>query len=102
MVSPHRATPAGGPARLDEPSGPRAGGGLDGRRVKLPGESVRHHHEEEDGPLLAAEGRPGMQFRARSVALEGGERIAVPFEPACAPDTGDVLRNETITEAGRI
>ena len=46
--------------------------------VKVQGEFVWHHHEQEDELFLVLNGRLQMQFRDREVWLEEGEFIIVP------------------------
>jgi len=92
---------------------PKIAGELNGQHVKLvkmKGEFVWHHHEEEDELFLVIRGRLTMEFRDRSVVLEPGEFLIVPrgvehrpvseeevelllFEPASTLNTGNV-RNE--------
>jgi mannose-6-phosphate isomerase-like protein (cupin superfamily) len=87
--------------------------------VKLLGEFVWHHHEEEDELFLVVEGRFRMEFRDRSVWIEEGELIVVPrgvehrpvaeeeahvpfFEPASTLNTGNVRGGLTVAELDRI
>jgi mannose-6-phosphate isomerase-like protein (cupin superfamily) len=97
---------------------PRIVGELNGQQVKLVkllGEFVWHHHEDEDELFLVVKGRFRMDFRDRAVWLEVGEFLVVPrgvehrpvaeveahvllFEPAATLNTGD-LRNERTVEA---
>ena len=98
-------------------------GELNGQHVKLVkilGEFVCHHHdEEEDGLLLDVKGRCRMEFRVRSVPAEEGEFIVVPrggehrpvadeeahvllFEPASTLNTGNVRGEMTVAKLDRI
>ena len=106
---------------FDEHWSPKIVGELNGQHVKLvkiSGEFVWHHHDEEDELFFVLEGRFRMEFRDRDVWLEEGEMIVVPrgvehravaeeevhvmlFEPASTLNTGNV-RNELTTEAERI
>ena len=106
---------------FDERWSPKIVGELNGQHVKLVkilGEFVWHHHDEEDELFFVIEGRLGMEFRNRDVLLEEGEMIVVPcgvehrpvaeeevhvmlFEPASTLNTGNV-RIELTMEAERI
>ena len=60
---------------------PKIAGELNGQHVKLVkllGDFVWHHHEDEDEMFLVVEGRFTMEFRDRSVSVEAGEFIIVP------------------------
>src|SRR5437867_12479700 len=46
--------------------------------VKLRGEFVWHHHDDEDELFLVVSGRLRMQLRDGDVVLEPGELIVVP------------------------
>lgn len=100
---------------------PKIVGELNGQHVKLVkllGEFVWHHHDEEDELFLVLEGRLRMELRDRHVWVECGEFIIVPrgvehrpvaeeeahvmlFEPASTLNTGNV-EDESTTEAERI
>jgi len=75
--------------------------------VKLKGEFVWHHHENEDEMFLVLSGRLRLEFKGRQVWVEEGEFIVVPrkvehrpvaeeeahvllFEPASTLNTGNV------------
>lgn len=95
-------------ALFDEHWSPKVVGELNGQHVKLVkllGEFVWHHHEDEDELFLVVKGRFRMEFRDRSVDVEEGEFIVVPrgvehrpvaeeevsvmlFEPASTVNTG--------------
>ena len=97
-------------------------GELNGQHVKLVkllGEFVWHHHEDEDELFLVVEGRLRMEFRGRSEWVEEGEFVVVPrgvehrpvaeeeasmllFEPVDTLNTGNVTDNLTKTELERI
>lgn len=109
-------------AMFDEPWSPRIVGELNGQHVKLVkllGEFVWHHHDEEDELFLVVKGRFRMDFRHRSVWLEEGEMLVVPrgvehrpvadeeahvllFEPASTLNTGNVRNERTVAAPGRI
>ena len=97
---------------------PKIVGELNGQQVKLvklQGEFLFHHHDDEDELFLVVKGRFRMEFRDRQVWLEEGEFLIVPrgvehrpvaeeeahvllFEPASTLNTGNV-RNERTIEA---
>ena len=109
-------------AHFEEHWSPKVVGELNGQHVKLVkllGEFVWHHHEEEDELFLVVEGRFRMEFRDRSVWIEEGELIVVPrgvehrpvaeveahvllFEPATTLNTGNVRDERTVAELDRI
>ncbi len=94
---------------------PRIVGELNGQHVKvvrLLGEFVWHHHEQEDELFLVLSGRLTIEFRDRVVELEEGELCIVPrgvehrpvaqeevkvllFEPAATLNTGNVQNERT-------
>jgi len=82
--------------------------------VKVQGEFVWHHHEEEDELFFVLNGRLLIQFRDRDVWLDEGEFLVVPrrvehkpvapeevhimlLEPKTVVNTGNV-RNEKTAE----
>ena len=109
-------------AQFGEHWSPKIVGELNGQHVKLVkllGEFVWHHHEDEDELFLVVEGRLRMEFRERSEWVEEGEFIVVPrgvehrlvaeeeasvllFEPVDTLNTGNVTDNLTKTELERI
>lgn len=94
---------------------PRIVGELNGQEVKLvkvKGEFVWHHHEEEDEMFLVVKGRLTIRFRDGDVHLSEGEFVIVPrgvehcpvaeeeahvmlFEPAATLNTGNVSNERT-------
>jgi len=108
-------------SRFSEHWSPRIVGELNGQHVKLvklQGEFVWHHHEDEDEMFLVLQGRLVMQLRDRDLVLDPGEFFIVPkgvehrpvaseevhvllFEPAGTRNTGNVV-NERTVEPGRI
>jgi mannose-6-phosphate isomerase-like protein (cupin superfamily) len=87
--------------------------------VKLKGEFVWHHHDEEDELFLVVKGRLLMRFRNHDVAVSAGEFIIVPrgvehlpvaeeevhlvlFEPKTTLNTGNVRNERTVPELERI
>jgi mannose-6-phosphate isomerase-like protein (cupin superfamily) len=100
-------------ARFTDYANPRIAGELNEsyvKLVKLKGEFVWHHHENEDEMFLIAKGQLVMKLRDRDVILNEGEFFIVPkgvehkpvapeevhvvlFEPKSTLNTGNV-RNE--------
>lgn len=87
--------------------------------VKVKGEFVWHHHEQEDELFLVVKGRLLIQFRDRDVWLDEGEFIIVPrgvehkpvaedeahillFEPRTTLNTGNVRNERTTSELERV
>jgi mannose-6-phosphate isomerase-like protein (cupin superfamily) len=109
-------------ASFDEPWQPRIVGELNGQHVKvvkLDGEFVWHHHEDEDELFLVVKGAMTMELRDGNVELNEGDFFIVPrgvehrpvaangvahvllFEPVSTLNTGNV-RNERTVEAVQI
>lgn len=60
---------------------PRVVGELNGQQVKLvklKGEFVWHHHDDEDELFYVVDGTFQMEFRDRTVELSAGEFLIVP------------------------
>ena len=94
---------------------PRIVGELNGQHVKvvrLLGEFVWHHHEQEDEMFLVLDGTLQMELRDRTIELHAGEFFIVPrgvehrpvapsevkvllFEPATTLNTGNVQNERT-------
>ena len=109
-------------ALFDECWKPKIVGELNGQHVKLVkilGEFVWHHHDEEDELFPVVKGRFRMQFRDKDVWIEEEEFIVVPrgvehrpvaeeeahvllFEPASTLNTGNVRDELTVAELDRI
>ena len=87
--------------------------------VKLAGEFVWHHHDDEDELFLVVSGRLRMQFRDGDVVLEPGELVVVPkgvehcplaegethvvlVEPKTVLNTGNVRNERTVEQPERI
>lgn len=81
--------------------------------VKIQGEFVWHHHDDEDEMFYVIHGRLTMRFRDRDVTVEPGEFIIVPkgiehlpvaeeevhlmlIEPASTVNTGNVASERTV------
>ena len=110
-------------ARFSEVWSPRIVGELNGQHVKLvklKGEFVWHHHEDEDELFLVVEGRMRMRLREGDIVLGPGEFLIVPrgvdhlpvaedeevhvllFEPASTLNTGNVRNERTIDSPVRV
>ena len=94
---------------------PRVIGDLNGQQVKavkLKGEFVWHHHDNEDELFLVIKGTLRMEFRDKIEEIKEGEFIIVPrgvehkpvaaeevhillFEPASTLNTGNVENEKT-------
>ena len=103
-------------ARISDHWHPRIVGELNGQHVKLvklKGEFVWHHHEEEDELFLVVQGRLRMRLRDREIAIGPGEFLIVPrgvehlpvadeevhvllFEPVSTLNTGNVRNERTV------
>ncbi len=87
--------------------------------VKLDGEFVWHHHDDEDELFLVVAGRLRMEFRDNDVVLEPGELIVVPkgvehrpvaevethvvlVEPKATLNTGNVCNERTVEQLERL
>ena len=87
--------------------------------VKVKGEFVWHHHDQEDELFLVVKGRLRMRLRDRDVWVEPGEFIIIPhgvehlpvaeeethillLESKTTLNTGNVRNERTVTELGRI
>ena len=87
--------------------------------VKLQGEFVWHHHENEDEMFLVVKGRFRMEFLDRHEWIEEGEFIVIPrgvehkpvadeecwlilFEPATTLNTGNIENEMTKHELERV
>jgi len=95
---------------------PRVVAELNGQQVKLvklQGEFVWHHHDNEDELFLVLRGRLVVRLRDRDVSLGEGELFVVPrgvehmtvaaeethvllFEPASTINTGNVRNQRTV------
>lgn len=109
-------------ARIHETWKPHVVAELNGQLVKLvkiEGEFVWHHHDDEDELFLVVEGRMNMELRDRTIEVLPGELIVVPkgvehrpvaapgtsillFEPASTLNTGNVRDERTVDVPQRI
>lgn len=89
------------------------------KAVKLKGEFVWHHHDQEDELFLVVKGTLRMKFRDREAIVREGEFIVVPhgvehlpvadeevhvvlFEPKSTLNTGNITNERTVAELQRI
>jgi len=89
------------------------------KAVKLQGEFVWHHHEQEDELFLVTKGTLRMKFRDREAVVREGEFIIVPrgvehlpvadeevhvvlIEPKSTLNTGNVTNERTVVQLQRI
>lgn len=87
--------------------------------VKLRGEFIWHHHDNEDELFLVVSGSLRMRFRDKDVTVNPGEFIIVPrgvehmpvadkecrillLEPKTTLNTGNVRNERTVAELKRI
>jgi len=87
--------------------------------VKLKGEFVWHHHDNEDELFLVIQGKLKMRFRDREEEIHPGEFIIVPkgvehlpvaeeevhlvlLEPKTTLNTGNITNERTVAELERI
>ena len=109
-------------AQFSERWSPRIVGDLNGQQVKLVklvGEFVWHHHEQEDELFLVVHGHLDIHFRDGVISLDAGEFVVVPrgvehkpvavseahvllFEPASTLNTGNVRNQRTVESPSRI
>jgi mannose-6-phosphate isomerase-like protein (cupin superfamily) len=100
-------------ASFDEHYSPRIAAQINDFQVKIKGEFVWHHHDEEDELFLVVKGRLLMRFRDGDESVEEGEMIVVPhgvehcpvaheethvmlFERAGTPNTGSAGGERTV------
>ena len=101
---------------------PKVVADLNGQQVKLvkvKGEFVWHHHDDEDELFLILSGRLRMELEDGDVWLEEGEFLVVPrgvehrpvaeeevhfllFEPASTLNTGNLRNERTVERPTRI
>jgi mannose-6-phosphate isomerase-like protein (cupin superfamily) len=109
-------------ALFDEPWSPKIVGELNDayvKVVKLEGEFVWHHHDDEDELFWVVSGRLRMELRDGDVILGPGELLVVPkgvehrpvaegethvvlIEPKTTLNTGNVRNERTVQELERI
>lgn len=109
-------------ASFDELWSPRIVGELNGQHVKIvkvEGEFVWHHHDEEDELFLVLAGRLVIEHEGGETVLEPGQLAIVPrgvehrpradrethlllFEPASTLNTGNVRDGRTVERPTRL
>ncbi len=89
------------------------------KAVKLQGEFVWHHHEQEDEMFLVVKGTLRMKFRDHEEVIREGEFIIVPhgtehlpiadeeaqvllFEPKSTLNTGNITNERTVAQLKHI
>jgi mannose-6-phosphate isomerase-like protein (cupin superfamily) len=89
------------------------------KAVKLKGEFMWHHHDNEDELFLVVKGTLRMKFRDREAVVNEGEFIIVPrgvehlpvadeevhillLEPKTTLNTGNVVNERTVSQLERI
>lgn len=89
------------------------------KAVKLKGEFIWHHHDDEDEMFLVVAGTLRMKFRDREAVIQEGEFIIVPhgvehlpvadeevhvvlFEPKSTLNTGNITNERTVAQLQRI
>ena len=89
------------------------------KAVKLQGEFVWHHHENEDELFLVVKGTLRMKFRDRETVVREGEFVIVPrgvehlpvadeevhivlIEPKTTLNTGNLTNERTVAQLERI
>ena len=107
---------------FNEPWSPKILGEINAsyvKAVRLQGEFVWHHHDNEDEMFLVVQGRMRMKFRDHEEMVEPGEFIIVPrgvehlpvaevetqvllFEPKTTLNTGNVTNERTLPQLERI
>ena len=87
--------------------------------VKVKGEFVWHHHDDEDEMFLVVKGRLLIRLRDRDIWLDEGEFTIIPrgvehqpvaeeeahvmlLEPKSTLNTGNVQNERTVAELGRV
>lgn len=103
---------------FDEYWSPRLAGELNDshvKLVKLKGEFVWHHHDNEDELFLVVKGHLTIKLRDQDVELDEGEFVTIPkgvehlpiadeeahvllLEPKSTLNTGNVQSERTVTE----
>ena len=89
------------------------------KAVKLKGEFVWHHHDNEDELFLVVHGTLRMKFRDQEAVVREGEFVIVPrgvehcpvadeevhivlIEPRTTLNTGNLRNEKTVTQLARI
>lgn len=89
------------------------------KAVKMKGEFIWHHHEQEDELFLVVQGTLRMKFRDRESVVREGEFLIVPrgvehlpvaeeevhivlIEPKSTLNTGNLVNERTISKPERL
>jgi mannose-6-phosphate isomerase-like protein (cupin superfamily) len=89
------------------------------KAVKLKGEFIWHHHDNEDELFLVVKGTLRMKFREREAVVREGEFVIVPrgvehcpvadeevhivlIEPRTTLNTGNIRNEKTVSQLERI
>ena len=89
------------------------------KAVKLKGEFIWHHHDNEDELFLVVQGTLRMKFRDREAVVREGEFVIVPrgvehlpvadeevhivlIEPRTTLNTGNIRNERTVSQLERI
>ncbi len=89
------------------------------KTVKLKGEFIWHHHDQEDELFLVVKGTLRMKFRDREAIVREGEFVIVPrgvehcpvadeevhivlIEPKSTSNTGNITNERTVAQLERI
>jgi mannose-6-phosphate isomerase-like protein (cupin superfamily) len=89
------------------------------KAVKLKGEFVWHHHEQEDELFLVVKGTLRMKFRDHEALVREGELVIVPrgvehlpvadeevsillIEPKSTLNTGNLINERTVSQLERL
>jgi mannose-6-phosphate isomerase-like protein (cupin superfamily) len=92
---------------------------IDVKAVKLKGEFIWHHHENEDELFLVVKGTLRMKFRHGEAVVREGEFVVVPkgvehcpvaddevhiilIEPKSTLNTGNITNERTVAQLERI
>jgi len=109
-------------AKFDDYCNPRVIGELNDcqvKAVKLKGEFIWHHHDNEDELFMVFKGTLRMKFRDGEAVVNEGEFIIVPrgvehlpiadeevhillLEPKTTLNTGNVVNERTVSQLERI
>ena len=109
-------------AKFDDYCNPRVIGELNDcqvKAVKLKGEFIWHHHDNDDELFMVFKGTLRMKFRDREAVVNEGEFIIVPrgvehlpiadeevhillLEPKTTLNTGNVVNERTVSQLERI
>ncbi|KXI33622.1 mannose-6-phosphate isomerase [Bacillus sp. P003] len=89
------------------------------KMVKIKGEFIWHHHDDEDEMFFVCKGKLVIRFRDSEIALNEGEFIVIPkgiehqpiaveevhlllIEPKTTLNTGNVINERTVSIPERI